>query len=338
MPTDRRTALAALLTLAVAPAFAARAEQRKVTVAYQTGVIPYAVGIADGSLQKATGWQIDFRRFNSGAEIFAAIASGDVDLGDVGSSPLAAATSNGLDVKVVYITSMSGSDEALVARNGSGINTLADLRGKRLSAAPVSTDHYQLLAVLKQEGIPESAAKVMPMPQPQIVAAWHRGDVDAAFVWDPALGDLLKTGKRLLTSRQVAERGAPTFGAFVATAKFAATHPDFVTAFVRQVDRYYVSFTAEPSKWTVDSDNAKKLAQLLGGTPQDQVDRLKDVGLVPVHQQLSTAWLVGGDASGVAKMLKDTAGFLQSQQKIGEVLPNYGRFIAPQFVQAAAGT
>ena len=106
---------------AIAPALTARAAQQKVTVAYQTGAVPYAVGIADGSLQKATGWQIDFRRFNSGAEIFAAIASGDVDLGDVGSSPLAAATSNGLDVKVVYITSVSGNDEALVARGGSRI-------------------------------------------------------------------------------------------------------------------------------------------------------------------------------------------------------------------------
>jgi taurine transport system substrate-binding protein len=259
----------------------------------------------------------------------------NVDLGDVGSSPLAASTSNGLDVKVVYITSMSGNDEALVARNGSGINTLADLRGKRLSAAPVSTDHYQLLAVLKQEGIPESTAKVMPMPQPQIVAAWERGDLDAAFVWDPALGELLKSGKRLLTSSQVADRGAPTFGAFVATTKFATAHPDFITAFVRQIDRYYVSFTTEPAKWAAESDNAKKLAQLLGGTPQDQADRLKDVGVVPLREQLSTAWLVGGDNCGVAKMLKDTAGFLQSQQKISEVLPSYGRFIAPQFIQAA---
>ena len=111
--------------------------------------MPSSVAIANGEFEKATGVKIDFRRFNSGAEIFAAIASGDVQVGYVGSSPFAAATSRGLDVKAFYLASISGVDEALVVRNGSGINSLADLKGKKLAAAPVSTDHYQLLALIK---------------------------------------------------------------------------------------------------------------------------------------------------------------------------------------------
>ena len=98
-----------------------------------------------------------------------------------------------------------------------GIETPADLKGKKLAAAPVSTDHYQLLAVLKQEGITEKEAQVIAIPQPEIVAAWKRGDIDGAFVWDPALTELKKDGKVLLTSGQVADRGAPTFSAIVAT-------------------------------------------------------------------------------------------------------------------------
>src|ERR1700677_5385289 len=138
---------------------AARAADRTVVVGYQTDALPSSVGIANGDFEKATGAKIDFRRFNSGAEIFAAIASGDVQVGYVGSSPFAAATSRGLDVKAFYLASISGTDEALVARNGSGIEKLSDLKGKRLAAAPVSTDHYQLLSVLQQEGIPEKDAQ-----------------------------------------------------------------------------------------------------------------------------------------------------------------------------------
>lgn len=55
---------------------------------------------------KATGFEIDFRRFNSGADIFAAIASGDVQIGYIDSSPYAAATSRGLDVKAFYVASI----------------------------------------------------------------------------------------------------------------------------------------------------------------------------------------------------------------------------------------
>src|SRR6202453_4584889 len=120
---------------------AARAADRTVVVGYQTDALPASVGIANGDFEKATGAKIDFRRFNSGAEIFAAIASGDVQVGYVGSSPFAAATSRGLDVKAFYLASISGVDEALVVRNGSGINSIAGLQSKRLAAAPGSTAH-----------------------------------------------------------------------------------------------------------------------------------------------------------------------------------------------------
>src|SRR6202789_1990069 len=95
---------------------AAQAADKTVVVGYQTDALPSSVGIANGDFDKATGVKIDFRRFNSGADIFAAIASGDVQVGYVGSSPFAAATSRGLDVQAFYLASISGTDEALVAR------------------------------------------------------------------------------------------------------------------------------------------------------------------------------------------------------------------------------
>ena len=190
---------------------------KKVVVGYQTDALPSSVAIVNGDFAKATGYQIDFRKFNSGADVFAAIASGDVQIGYVGSSPYAAATSRGLDVKAFYLASISGTDEALVVRNGSGINSLKDLKGKKLAAAPVSTDHYQLLALLKSQGLTEKDVQVFAIPQPEIVAAYNRGDLDGGFVWDPALTELKKTGKVLITSKEVAEKGAPTFSAWVAT-------------------------------------------------------------------------------------------------------------------------
>ena len=188
---------AAVGALVLGTALTVTAADKKVVVGYQTDALPSSVGIANGDYAKTTGYDIDFRRFNSGADIFAAIASGDVQIGYVGSSPYAAATSRGLDVKAFYVASISGTDEALVVRNGSGINSLGDLRGKKLAAAPVSTDHYQLLALLKTQGLTEKDVQVFAIPQPDIVAAFNRGDIDGGFVWDPALTELKKNGKVL---------------------------------------------------------------------------------------------------------------------------------------------
>ncbi|MGI3898912.1 MAG: taurine ABC transporter substrate-binding protein [Janthinobacterium lividum] len=322
----------AVTILALLAASAAGAAPSKIVVAYQTGPDPIEVAIASGEIAQATGRDVEFRKFNSGADIFAAIASGDVQVGYVGSSPFAAAASRGLDVKAFYVSSISGTDEALVVRNGSGIASPADLKGKRLSAAPVSTDHYQLLATLKQNGLSEKDATVLALPQPEIVAAWHRGDIDAAFVWDPALSDLKKTGTVLLTSKQVAERGAPTFNAWVATAALVKEDPAFLKSFVGEIAKENASFLTDKAAWSEDSDNVKAIAKLLGGTPKDQAAGLKDVNLLPASAQGTEAWLGGGERSGVARILKDTAVFLKEQRKITAVRDSYAGFVTAEFV------
>jgi len=311
------------------------AQGNKVVVGYQTDALPSSVAIANGEFAKATGFEIDFRKFNSGADIFAAIASGDVQVGYVGSSPFAAATSKGLDVKAFYLASISGTDEALVVRNGSGIQKPSDLKGKKLAAAPVSTDHYQLLSVLKQEGIAEKDTQVFAIPQPEIVAAWNRGDIDAAFVWDPALSEIKKTGKVLLTSKQVADRGAPTFSAWVVTSAFAKENPKFLSSFAAVIDKYSTSFQKEKAAWDENSDNAKMLAKLLGGTPKDQADGITNLSLLPVDIQASKEWLGGGEKSGAAQILKATAEFLKEQKKITAVLPSYAAFVTPDYLTGA---
>lgn len=322
------------LSFAMSLSIASAADDNKVVIAYQTGSVPYFVGIANGEIAKKTGWHIEFRRFNSGAEIFAAIASGDVQIGDVGSSPFAAAVSRGVDVKAFFISFVSGDGEALVVRPD--IQTPADLKGKKLAAAPVSTDHYQLLAVLKQEGISEKEAQVIAIPQPEIVAAWKRGDIDGAFVWDPALTELKKDGKVLLTSGEVAERGAPTFSAIVATGPFSEQNPEFITQYAHLVDGYFRSYASGNEAWGVDSENVKLISNLQGGTPADVVEQLKaTVGVPPLEEQTTDKWLGGGENSGVATILKDTAYFLKDQKKITAVKESYAEFADPQYAEAA---
>jgi taurine transport system substrate-binding protein len=309
------------------------ADAKKVVIAYQTGAVPYLVGIANGELAKQTGWDIEFRRFNSGADIFAAIASGDVQLGDVGSSPYAAAVSRDLDVKGIYITAGAGDSEAFVVRPA--INSAADLKGKKFSAAPVSTDHYQLLAYLKQEGLSEKDTQVIAMPQPQIVAAWKRGDIDGAFVWDPALTELKKDGKVLVTSGEVSKRGAPVFSALVVTGEFAGKNPEFLTKYVGLIDKYYVDFASNPKNWDAGSDNIKLIAKLQGGTPEENAGWLNTTVVVPLKQQVTADWLGDGDKGSVVKTLKDTAGFLKEQKKITAVKDSYASFVDSQFAAAA---
>ena len=174
--------------------------------------------------------------------------------------------------------------------------------------------------------------QVFAIPQPDIVAGFNRGDLDGGFVWDPALTELKKNGKVLVTSKDVAEKGAPTFSAWVATNAFAKDHPDFLKAFAGVVDKYRL-LRERQAAWGPDSQNAKLLAGL-SAARREPGERAQKPEPLPVGVQASDAWLGGGEKSGLAKILKDTAIFLKDQKKISEVLPSYASFVTPETVIA----
>ena len=197
------------------------------TVAYQTTVDPAKVAQAVGAYEKATGADIAWRKFDAGNDVITALASGDVQIGYLGSSPLAAATSRQLPVETFLIATQIGSAEALVAREGSGINTPQDLIGKKVAVPFASTGHYSLLAALKNWGIDPRQVTILNLAPPAIIAAWKRGDIDATYVWDPALGVAKENGTVLLqgnaypaAAEQKTLLGAPTVTALTQTAQF----------------------------------------------------------------------------------------------------------------------
>ena len=202
-----------LLAAASLAAASFLAQAADLTVAYQTTVDPAKVAQADGAYEKATKADISWRKFDNGADIIAAIASGDVQIGYLGSSPLTAAITRKVPVETFLIATQIGAAEALVARDGSGIKTPQDLIGKKIAVPFVSTGHYSLLAALKHWNIDPSKVTVLNLAPPAIIAAWKRGDIDATYVWDPALGVSKENGKVLITSGELAKFGAPTFDA-----------------------------------------------------------------------------------------------------------------------------
>ena len=196
---------------------------KEVGVVEADGVGVLVLGIdtqADGAYEKANNAKIDWRKFDNGADIIAAIASGDVQIGYLGSSPLTAAITRKVPVETFLVATQIGGAEALVARNGSGINSPQDLIGKKIAVPFVSTGHYSLLAALKHWNIDPSKVTILNLAPPAIIAAWKRGDIDATYVWDPALGVAKENGKVLITSGELAKFGAPTFDAWIVRKDF----------------------------------------------------------------------------------------------------------------------
>jgi len=330
---SRRVVLAGTSAIALGLAFShsANAEDLKVTIGYQTVVEPSKVAQSDGLYEKQLGAAIDWRKFDSGADVVAAIASGAIDIGYVGSSPLAAAASRQLPIETIYVVGLIGESEALVARDGAGIEKIADLKGKKVAVPFVSTTHYSLLAALQHEGVDPKSVEILNLRPPEIAAAWQRGDIDAAYVWDPALGQIKTSGKVVLDSAKVAEWGAPTFDAWIVRKDFAEEHPQAVTDFVKVTGNAYSEFLSAPDAWTTSSEQAQKIAKITGAKVEDVPVLLKGYVFPSLAEQASGEYL--GEAT--VKAVAQTSAFLKEQGRIDAVLDDYSLYVTTRYVKEA---
>lgn len=313
-------------------ALALPASARDIIVGFQTVVEPSKVPQAEGAYEKAIGAPVDWRKFDSGADVIAAIASGAIDIGYVGSSPLAAAASQKLPIETFYIVGLIGASEALVARDGTGITSVLDLVGKTVAVPFVSTTHYSLLAALAHEGVNSKQLKILNLRPPEIAAAWQRGDIDAAYVWDPALGQIKKSGKVILNSSKVAEWGAPTFDAWIVRKDFAEKSPAAVEAFATVTGKAYTAYLADPAAW--GKANAASIAKLTGADAAEVPALLGGYVFPSLEEQASPALLGGGTAKAIAA----TSDFLKEQGRIDNVLSDYAPYVTAAFVKQAATT
>src|SRR6201993_4761697 len=286
------------LALALAASLPAWA-QKTVTFAYQDMMNPFRWVQQSGEIEKATGYKINWRQFGGGGDVIRAMASGDVAIGEVGSTGVATAISQGMDVELFWILEDIASAEALIARNGSGVNTIADLKGKKVGTPFVSTSHFQLLYAMQQAGLKPGDVQVLNMRPPEIAAAWGRGDIDATFIWDPVLTQVKKTGKVLMTSGDICKKGACTFDGLIVTKKFAKENPEFMVALVKALAKADADYRANPKAWTGDKAKVDAVAKWSGGKPEDVPDAMALYGFPSLQEQASATWL-GGAANGGA--------------------------------------
>jgi len=305
--------------------------KKEVTIAHQDMLVPFQALMDSGELEKATGYKINYRLFGGGGDVIKAMASGDVQLGQIGSSPLTAAASQGQDIKLFWILDDIADAEALIARSGSGVNTVKDLKGKKVATPFVSTAHYQLMAVMKMEGLDANSVNVMNMRPPEIAAAWERGDIDAAFIWDPVLSKIKGKGKSIASSGSIGAKGYPTFDGFAVNAKWATEHEAFMVALVQALAKADAEYRKDGSKWTANTPQVKAIAKMTKADAAEVPAAMSLYKFPTPAEQLSATWLGGG----AAKAMTGTAAFLKEQGRIQEVKPDYAAFVTDAYVKKA---
>jgi NitT/TauT family transport system substrate-binding protein len=190
------------------------------------------LGVASGDFERTVApAKVKTKVFNAGPSLVEALFAGEIDIGYVGPGPALAAhgKSRGRGVRVIAGAAANG--VLIVARDGAGINSLEDLKGKRLATPQqgntqdIAARHY-LTKTLGQS----DTRNVLPIANAEQAAMMSQQQVDASWAPEP-WGSLLaaQAGARVIGQERDLwpdKRFAITL--VVTTPEFLEKHPDVV--------------------------------------------------------------------------------------------------------------
>ena len=158
-----------------------------------------ALFVADAKgMYKDKNITVELVQFNNGGDLMTAMASGEVDVGYVGITPVLSSIAKGVPVKVISSAQTEGS--GIVVTQDSGINSAADLKGKSIATpGEASIQHALLTYYLKQNNISIDDLNVSAMKVPSMNDALKTKQIDGIVTFQPYVSIATNdTGNQLL--------------------------------------------------------------------------------------------------------------------------------------------
>lgn len=282
-------------------------------------------GLLEACMPNAT---IQWSQFSSGGDVVQAFGSGSIDLGLAGSSPAVKAVSVPLNlpVSIVWIHDIIGKAESLVTRD-SDVDSIEDLAGRTIAVSFSSTSHFSLLSALSATGMTNEDVNLINLAPDKMSAAWTRGEIDAAWVWDPVLGELEDAGGHVvMSSADTAAMGSATYDMEMATDEFVTGNPSVMETWTAVQD-YAVGLIAEDPDSAAESisnqlgSSADVIRGQFGGYEYPDAVEQSDI----FHGQLPAT-------------LKATAQFLRGQGELDEVNDDYADALYVDAIDAVASS
>ena len=257
----RLLVLSAAALSALALAVPASAEDTVIRIGYQKSSTLIAVLRSNGELEKALaqkGVKLSWSEFTSGVPLTEALNVGSVDLsGDVADTVPIFAQAAGARLSYFAQESASPTAQAILVPKDSPINSVAELKGKKLAVAKGAGAHYLIIAALATAGLKFSDIEPAYLTPADARAAFERGAVDAWSIWDPFQSAAqLQSGARVLIN---GDQGLASYKRYyLASTAFTKAHPEVVELVYAQLAHTGHWIKAHPD------DAAKLLAPVWG--------------------------------------------------------------------------
>lgn len=230
---------------------------------HQKGMALLNILKAQGSLEKRLqpqGISVTWNEFSSTAPLLEGMAVGAIVFGGGGGTGSVFAQASDKPFVRVAVSTGSTRGSAILVRENSPIQTLADLKGKKVAFAKGSSSQYMIVRALEKVGLKYSDIQPVYLTPAEALPAFERGDFDAWVIWDPYTAEAeRKLRTRLLADNsgvfgEKASLESPAF--YYAAPDFVREHPDIVKIILQELEK--------AGNWSKNNyfDSAKLLSKL----------------------------------------------------------------------------
>lgn len=150
-----------------------------------------------GFFQRA-GLEAELMAFNAGKDSIDALQAGQVDIATASEFVVADRSFSQPGLRILA-TICEYWNKGLIGRRDHGVNSPADLKGRRIGVTETSTAEHTLVVFLAMQGLTLGDVKVVNLPPKEIVAQMADGRLDAAITWQPHVTNI----ERLLGDKAV---------------------------------------------------------------------------------------------------------------------------------------
>lgn len=227
---NRRHFLELTIAAAALP-LSARAETVTVRIGWLRGPNDITLGRARGTIEKALAAQGAAVRwagpFAAAAPALEAMNAGAIDITAGSSTASIAGLAAGVPFVVFAYQKMAPAAEGILVKQGSSLQTIADLKGHTVAVNRGGTGEYLLMQGLAHNRVDPSTVKRVYLSPADSGAAFDQGHVDAWATWDPFISIALRQydARVLADGAQIGSDNAVTL---MASSQFAAAHPDLL--------------------------------------------------------------------------------------------------------------
>lgn len=202
---------------------------------YGIAIFNYAekIGLLDGYFDDLENYDVtvELSEWASGVDQNTAFAAKQIDFSSMGNIPAVSGASSGFGTKIIAVNYLYDDEYVLVAREGSGVKKVEDLKGKNVGTYVGTVTHYAVAKYLENAGLTVDDVNLLNVAS-ETATSLRNGDIDAGVLGNVVAHQVEEEGAGYILS----EDRVPIYNYVVGRTEFTEKYPEITVRVLQLIN------------------------------------------------------------------------------------------------------